>query len=186
MERGILACLVLASHSLPDQIIFDVFEYGGSYKHLNSPMRFLPPSSQVTEVCEGESFMLQCPSSTVIELGTEGDIQFGRGGPWEGHTMCGHQGDNITECGTVDARKQVLQMCPGQRVCGVHLNGMFRGRDPCPGPEENYSSRIPVSRPRKYLTVRFSCVDVNKSNIGPNSETTERSRRNHINKVNFP
>jgi len=183
MERGILACLVLASHSLPDQIIFDVFEYGGSYKHLNSPMRFLPPSSQVTEVCEGESFMLQCPSSTVIELGTEGDIQFGRGGPWEGHTMCGHQGDNITECGTVDARKQVLQMCPGQRVCGVHLNGMFRGRDPCPGPEENYSSRIPVSRPRKYLTVRFSCVDVNKSNIGPNSETTERSRRNHINKV---
>ena len=59
MERGILACLVLASHSLPDQIIFDVFEYGGSYKHLNSPMRFLPPSSQVTEVmklfCFGRS-----------------------------------------------------------------------------------------------------------------------------------
>ena len=27
-----------------------------------------------------------------------------------------HQGDNITGCGTVDARKQVLQMCPGQRV----------------------------------------------------------------------
>ena len=26
------------------------------------------------------------------------------------------QGDNITDCGTVDARKQVLQMCPGQRV----------------------------------------------------------------------
>ena len=54
MERGILACLVLASPSLPlpDQIIFDVFEYGGSYKHLNSPMRFLPPSSQVTEVID--------------------------------------------------------------------------------------------------------------------------------------
>ena len=141
----------------------------------------------------------------------------------------------------MDARKQVLQMCPGQRVyiiiicmafviliiniinasinifvlslphqnddqvCGVHLNGMFRGRDPCPGPEENYSSRIPVSRPRKYLTVRFvfiinilyslipnkhsvrfSCVDVNKSNVGLISETTERSRRNHINKVKFP
>ena len=84
---------------------------------------------------------------------------------------------------------------------------MFRGRDPCPGPEENYSSRIPVSRPRKYLTVRlacivkdqistllpgyqtklnvrFSCVDMNK--IGLNSETTERSRRNHISKVEFP
>ena len=29
----------------------------------------------------------------------------------------------------------------------------------CPGPEENYSSRMPVSRPRKYLTVRFAFLD---------------------------
>ena len=27
----------------------------------------------------------------VIELGTEGEIQFGRGGAWEEHTKCGHQ-----------------------------------------------------------------------------------------------
>ena len=27
----------------------------------------------------------------MIELGTEGEIQFGRGGAWEEHTKCGHQ-----------------------------------------------------------------------------------------------
>ena len=51
MKGGILACLVLAIPSLPvPDIIFDVFEYGGSYKHLNSPMKFLPESSKLTEV----------------------------------------------------------------------------------------------------------------------------------------
>ena len=51
MKGGILACLFLAIPSLPvPDIIFDVFEYGGSYKHLNSPMKFLPESSKLTEV----------------------------------------------------------------------------------------------------------------------------------------
>ena len=36
-------------------IIFDVFEYGGSYKHLNSPMKFIPPSRGLTEVVTSSS-----------------------------------------------------------------------------------------------------------------------------------
>ena len=30
------------------------------------------------------------------------------------------QGDNVTGCATVDARRQILQMCPGQRVGYCH------------------------------------------------------------------
>ena len=76
MEKGILACLVLASPSLPlpDQIIFDVFEYGGSYKHLNSPMRFLPPSSQVTEVMKSTLKQIQSILSKKIIIRQNSDF----------------------------------------------------------------------------------------------------------------
>jgi len=162
---------------LKPDIIFDVFEYGESYKHLNSPMKFITPQKLLTEVCEGESFMLQCPEHTVIKLARNTDIQFGRGGDWEDNTKCGTRTDNLTGCGTVNAKRQVLGMCSGQRVCGIHLKGMFQGKDPCPEPEANYSARPTLlARPRKYLTVRFSCVTSTKN---PGT-TTERSRRNHI------
>ena len=48
------------------------------------------------QVCEGESFMLQCPEHTVIKLARNMDIQFGRGGDWEENSKCGTRTDNLT------------------------------------------------------------------------------------------
>ena len=46
----LLLLAVCGSSAGVSDIIFDVFEYGGSYKHLNSPMKFIPPSRGLTEV----------------------------------------------------------------------------------------------------------------------------------------
>ena len=66
-------------------------------------------------------------------------------------TRCGG-GAGVEHCSTVAARSQVLGGCEGREICGGHLYGHFRGRDPCPAAAEG------ARRPRKYLTIRYSCV----------------------------
>jgi len=53
------------------EILFDVFQYGSAYKNLSSiskPIKFIGPSKDIREVCEGDSFMLQCPKDTFMKL----------------------------------------------------------------------------------------------------------------------
>ena len=52
------------------------------------------------------------------------------------------------------ARTELLGSCEGREVCGAHLYGYLRGTDPCPASPGG-------ERPRKYLTVRYTCVDKN-------------------------
>ena len=52
MRSPQLLVLFLGLGLAESDVIFDVFEYGGSYKHLNSPMKFLPPSRELTEVTQ--------------------------------------------------------------------------------------------------------------------------------------
>ena len=57
---GYFLLLLLAgcrSSAGASDIIFDVFEYGGSYRHLNSPMKFIPPSRGITEVLTTSSLL---------------------------------------------------------------------------------------------------------------------------------
>ena len=136
---------------------YDVFEFGSSYKTLSSTIQFIDPG-EMAEVCEGDSFMLQCPASLTILVAPEADIQFGRNGVWEARTRCGVS-DEVSlggqECGTMTARTQLLGSCEGREGCGAHLYGHLRGTDPCPAPTGG------GDRPRKYLTVRYTCVDKN-------------------------
>ena len=46
----VVTLLVGVLPGLKPDIIFDVFEYGESYKHLNSPMKFITPQKLLTEV----------------------------------------------------------------------------------------------------------------------------------------
>ena len=114
----------------------DVFEFGSSYKTLSSTIQFIDPG-EMAEVCEGDSFMLQCPAGLTILVAPEADIQFGRNGVWETRTRCGVS-DEVSlrgqECGTMTARTELLGSCEGREVCGAHLYGYLRGTDPCPAP----------------------------------------------------
>ena len=51
--------------------------------------RFIEPSDELKEVCEGDSFMLQCPGNQRIFIGSDSDVQFGRNGDWEQKSRCG-------------------------------------------------------------------------------------------------
>ena len=58
------------------------FEYGGAYKRLSDSIHFIARDT-AAEVCEGDSFLLQCAPNTSILLGPDTDIRFGRNGVWE-------------------------------------------------------------------------------------------------------
>ena len=47
-----------------DPFWIKVFEYGENYKHLSSPMRFIPPSSKLTEVMN----LNQSPLLTITNI----------------------------------------------------------------------------------------------------------------------
>ena len=74
MERDItpfLLLLIVSCHAVlgdGSEIVFDLFEYGSEYKALSSAIKFIGPSKNTSEVCEGQSFMLQCPKNTFIKL----------------------------------------------------------------------------------------------------------------------
>ena len=132
-------------------LAYDVFEFGSSYKAQSSTIQFIDPG-EMAEVCEGDSFMLQCPAGLTILVAPEADIQFGRNGVWEPRTRCGAGQQLGVSCGTMTARTELLGSCEGREVCGAHLYGHLRGTDPCPAPAGG------GDRPRKYLTVRYTCV----------------------------
>jgi len=150
----LLACCHLGLPADSD-IVFDLFEYGKEFKKLSSVIKFIGPSKNLSEVCEGESFMLQCPKDKFIKLAKNSAIQFGRNGEWEAKTGCG--GGAVDHCTTVNAKKQILSMCEGKEVCGSHLYGFFKGKDPCPAKTNRWNIKSVPDRARKYLTVRFSC-----------------------------
>jgi len=180
MEREnllLFLLLIICCHvGLPDDkdIVFDLFEYGKEFKKLNSVIKFLGPSKNISEVCEGESFMLQCPKDRFIKLAKNSAIQFGRNGEWEGKTGCGE--GTVDHCTTVNAKKQILSMCEGKEVCGSHLYGFFKGRDPCPPKLTRWSMKSVPARTRKYLTVRFSCEKLEQAETPRNSSLEEKSR----------
>ena len=132
----LLLCCTTLTTSLAGEsdIIFDLFQYGSAYKNISSPIKFIGPSKSIREVCEGDSFMLQCPKNTFIKLANNSAIQFGRNGEWEPKTSCG-PGQSVDHCTTVNAKKQILSMCQGKELCGIHLYGFFKGKDPCPAEE---------------------------------------------------
>ena len=150
---NIVACLWI---SVQVSVTYDVFEFGSSYKMLSNTIQFLEPG-EMSEVCEGDSFMLQCPAGSYINVAPDADIQFGRSGVWETRTRCGAGQEErpVSQCSTVAARTQLLGSCEGKEVCGAHLYGYLRGRDPCPALERG------GDKPRKYLTVRYSCTPEN-------------------------
>ena len=102
------------------------------------------PGMGQSEVCEGESFVLQCPPATVIKLGHNSLVQFGRGGDREAATRCG-PGQQVNNCTTVNAKRLLLAgRCAGRERCALELAGRLPGPDPCP-------------TARKFLTLSFSC-----------------------------
>ena len=60
----------------------DTFEYGGAYKRISDSIHFIARDT-AAEVCEGDSFLLQCAPNTSILIGPDTDIRFGRNGVWE-------------------------------------------------------------------------------------------------------
>jgi hypothetical protein len=50
-----------AGLSVDSDIVFDLFEYGSAFKKLSSAIKFVGPSKDISEICEGESFMLLSP-----------------------------------------------------------------------------------------------------------------------------
>jgi hypothetical protein len=100
----VICCQAVLSEN--SDITFDVFEYGSAFKKLSSSIKFVGPSEDISEVFEGESFMLQCPKDTFIKLATNSAIQFGRNGEWESRTKCG--GGDADHCTTINAKKQIL------------------------------------------------------------------------------
>ena len=54
-------------------------------------------------------------------------------------------------------------MCQGKEVCGSHLYGFFKGKDPCPAKDTRWTQKSVPQRTRKYLTVRFSCEKAEES-----------------------
>ena len=145
----------------------EVFEYGKRYKGANV-IRFIKPGDDISEVCEGESFMLQCPADHFIHVDQESDIRFGRNGDWESETQCG-VGQDVAHCRTILAGKQILGKCEGNEICGNHLHGYLSGQDPCPAKSQN------KHRPRKYLTVRYSCIPANKYKIVQTEKKSQES-----------
>ena len=154
-------------------IVFDLFEYGTEYKKLSSVIKFIGPSKNLSEVCEGDSFMLQCPKDRFIKLAKNSAIQFGRNGEWEGKTGCG--GGAVDHCTTVNAKKQILSMCEGKEVCGSHMYGFFKGKDPCPRKTNRWTMESVPDRARKYLTVRFSCEKKEEEETPLNNSQKEKS-----------
>ena len=143
----------------------DIFEYGTRYKSSKSPMKFIKPEDGLVEVCEGDNFVLHCPGGK-ISFPDHSNIQFGRNGMWEEKTECGpHQ--NVDHCTTINAKEELLGSCEGLEFCGINLHGWFQGKDPCPALPKN-------ARPRKYLTVQFSCgaSDMTKITTSEPSSTT--------------
>ena len=156
-----LLLLLCSTTSLAGEsdIVFNFFQYGSEYKNLSSissPIKFIGPSKSIREVCEGDSFLLQCPKETFIKLAKNSAIQFGRNGEWEPKTSCG-PGQRVDHCTTVNGKKQILSMCQGKEVCGIHLYGFFKGKDPCPAKDRNWGEKNSFPQPRKYLSIRFSC-----------------------------
>ena len=145
----------------------DIFEYGSRFKNSQAPMKFIKPEDGLTEVCEGDSFVLHCPAGTKISVPDPSQIQFGRNGAWEPSTRCDVTGQSVDHCSTLSAADQVLSHCLGLEFCGTNLEGWFQAKDPCPALPKN-------SKPRKYLTIEYSCKsdDIDTIHVSTTSTTT--------------
>ena len=145
------------------------FDYGHAFADV-AVHRSLPPSRgrlEVSEVCEGDTVSLGCPSGSAIQFANHSFFHFGHNGPWEKNTSCGggtagaaskerHQfvvNSKVANCTTVNGRRLLEADCSGRSACTVALTGRFPDRDPCP------SSPAGTGPPeRKYLIFRYSCV----------------------------
>ena len=111
-------------------------------------LKHIRPGKQLSEVCEGDEFLLICPEDSLIKLARNTDIQFGRNGVWENRTQCG--GEDVSHCTTINGKKHFLSPCSGINSCLISLTG-YEGDDPCP-------------HGKKYLTIRYSCQNSKAAN----------------------
>ena len=98
------------------------------------------------EVCEGETFLLECPVGTLIHLDPAVLTEFGRNGAWEvesGGSRCGSE--NVSDCSVVPVPLATFlqpRPCHGKQTCEVALSRAL--------------GHLCLGR-RKYLTINFTC-----------------------------
>ena len=165
---GVVKCVFCLWICVQVSRTYDVFEFGSSYKTLSSTIQFIDPG-EMAEVCEGDSFMLQCPAGLTILVAPEADIQFGRNGAWEARTRCGVS-DEVSlggqECGTMTARTQLLGSGEGRgssRAADmVHTAG---SRTEC-----RRTGRVGTAGSSSSVSLSLGCMGSERSSSSPCSK----------------
>ena len=82
--------------------------------------------NMVQEVCEGETFQLECPVGRLIHLDPAVVTEFGRNGNWElesGGSRCGSE--DVSNCSVVPVPLATFlqpRPCHGHQTCEVALS----------------------------------------------------------------
>ena len=107
---------------------------------------------ELQEVCQNETFSMQCPDGSAIFIEEDFKTEFGRNGQWEQRSArgsrCSQKGEDTSACKTTSYSLRTLlnnHECHGHHRCQVPLSY-----------SKNASAQCPITV-KKYMTIYYTC-----------------------------